>query len=83
LIDVKDAGHRPVILMCLYPMRWGAHIFMITVKTGGGVRSVAISCPVAALGYLIEFRSMFRSEPTVVHRGKLCAEVDLKKLMAR
>jgi hypothetical protein len=64
-------------------MRWGAHIFMITVKTGGGVRSVATSCPAAALGYLNEFRSVFGAEPTVAYKGKLCTEADLKKMLAR
>jgi hypothetical protein len=64
-------------------MRWGAHIFMITVKTGGGVRSVATSCPATALEYLIEFRSVYGSEPTVAHKGKLCTEADLKKILAR
>jgi hypothetical protein len=56
-------------------------MFTITVKTGMGSKSVEVTRPGAALGYLVEFRETFGHQPTVTRAGHNYTEANLKILL--
>jgi hypothetical protein len=56
-------------------------MFTITVKTGMGAKSVEVTGPAAALGYLVEFHKTFGHQPTVTQAGRSYTESALRVLL--